>query len=297
MAQPKGIEGLLSGCLHQFLIPTHYGTYKDTIAYNDREFEMILDQYQGYLPRNLRVYHYREGSSPGLILSGYPEIHIPVYELSQSKYSVPDGLRLYTRRGPRSGIPVKRRCFDFVWVNHDDPGGLIAYLDGQDHSLISPYTAVPITFREAAEYVNFRHRHNTAPQGHKFSIALRSVEGCTAGVLIASEPKSRNLCDGTTLEINRCCTDPRYHNVCSALIGRAVRMGKEMGYTRFVSYTLESENGASLKAVGFKSDGLVKGRPAGWNVPSRPRNLPEMYPTGNKKRWILRLKQQDQQGV
>lgn len=292
MAYPENLEALTSSCLHHFLIATSGGTYKDTTAYTDREFEMILDQYQGYLPRNLQVYHYREGSRPGLILSGYPEMHIPVYELSRPKYNVSDGLRLHIRRGPRSGFPVVRRCFDFIWIEHEDPGGLIAFLDGQDYSLISPYTAVPITFREAAEYVNFHHRHNTAPQGHKFSIALRSVEGCTVGVLIASEPKARRLCDGTTLEINRCCADPRYHNVCSALIGRAVRMGKEMGYTRFVSYTLEPESGASLKAAGFKPDGLVKGRAMGWDVPSRPRTLPERYPTGNKKRWVLQCDRQ-----
>ena len=38
--------------------------------------------------------------------------------------------------------------------------------------------------------------------------------------------------DGETLEINRCCTDPRYADVCSCLYARAIRIGREMGYRR-----------------------------------------------------------------
>lgn len=276
---------IASDHLHQFLISIGGKPHKDNTAYNDREFQMILDQYDGYLPKNLRVYHYRASSGPGDILSGYPSIPIPVYELTRPKARVSDGLRLYQKGGPRSGIPIKGRWFDFIWVTHGDPGGLIAYIDGREYSLLSSYTAFPITFKEAAEYVNYHHRHNVAPQGHKFSLALRSVEGYTVGVLIASEPKARYQCDGRTLEINRCCTDPRYHNVCSALIGKAIRMGKEMGYTRFLTYTLESESGSSLKAVGFHVDGIVKA--AGWDSPSRHRSEPERNPDGAKKRWIF----------
>lgn len=273
---------------HLFIININGVSHRDYTIYNDREFHMILDQYWGYLPRNIRAYHFSESTGLNQTVLCFPCIDIPIYELSRPEAAnIPDGLRLFTRRGPRSGVPIRRRYMDFVWINHENPGGLIAYIDGKEYSLLSAYTAVPTTFRDAAEYVNSRHRHNVAPHGHKFSIALRSVEGFTVGVLIASVPKSRHQNDGVTLEVNRCCADFRYHNVCSALTGRAVRMGKELGYTRFISYTLDSETGASLKAAGFRLEGIVKGRKTGWDSPSRQRYLPERYPTGDKKRWIL----------
>lgn len=274
--------------MHLFLIDIGGVPHRDTAACTDREFEMILDQYGGYLPQNIRAYHFQREHGPNEAVMRFPSIPIPIYELTRPEAGkVPEGLRLHHRRGPRAGIPVARRWMDFVWVEHESPGGLIAYLDGGEYSLLSKYTAIPVTFRYAANYINCLHRHNVAPQGHKFSVALESVEGRTVGVLIASEPKARRQNDGRTLEINRCCADPRYHNVCSALIGRAVRMGKEMGYTRFISYTLESEYGSTLKAAGFKLDGIVKGRAGGWDSPSRRRDLPERYPAGDKKRWIL----------
>ena len=92
--------------------------------------------------------------------------------------------------------------------------------------------------------------------------------------------------DGETLEINRCCTDPRYADVCSNLYARAVRIGREMGYRRFLTYTLPAESGSSLRAVGFQPDGIVKDTGAGWDSPSRPRDTTQ-YPVGDKLRWIF----------
>ena len=63
------------------------------------------------------------------------------------------------------------------------------------------------------------------------------------GVAIASIPKARCQMDGLTLEINRCCADPRYADVCSNLYARTIRIGREMGYTRFLTYTLPEESG------------------------------------------------------
>ena len=75
---------------------------------------------------------------------------------------------------------------------------------------------------------------------------------------IASIPKARCQMDGVTLEINRCCADPRYADVCSNLYARTIRIGREMGYTRFLTYTLPEESGSSLRAVGFQVDGVVR---------------------------------------
>ena len=98
--------------------------------------------------------------------------------------------------------------------------------------------------------------------------------------------------DGETLEINRCCTDPRYAdvcNVCSSLYARAVRIGRELGYRRFLTYTLPEESGSSLRAVGFQPDGVAKASAGGWNSPSRPRST-DRYPAGEKLRWVLYVK-------
>ena len=106
------------------------------------------------------------------------------------------------------------------------------------------------------------------------------------GVAVASTPKARRQMDGETLEINRCCTDPRYADVCSSLYARAVRIGRELGYRRFLTYTLPEESGSSLRAVGFQPEGVTKAPAGGWDCPSRPRDTAR-YPAGGKIRWIL----------
>lgn len=147
---------------------------------------------------------------------------------------------------------------------------------------------VPLTFSEAREFVDRYHRHNAAPQGHKFSVGLAAagVEGYI-GIAIASIPKARALNDGLTLEINRVCCDPAYDNACSKLYSAAVKAGKAMGYRRFVTYTLPMESGSSIKAVGFRYDGCTKVRPDGWDCKGRPRKQPHRYPAGSKYRWVL----------
>ena len=275
--------------MHLFIMRINGEFHRDITPYSDRELTMILDRYEGYLPKNLYVHHYERAGLPSEIVMAYPSASIPVYELtctrSRNKH---EGLRLYTGRGPRSGIPIARRYFDYVWVEDDTPGGRIAYVDGREYSYLSEYTTRPISFRDAAEYVDYMHRHNVAPQGHKFSLSLDCVaEERRVGVLIASEPKARHQSDGRTLEVNRTCTDERYHNVCSALIGKALRIGKAMGYKRFISYTLPAESGASMRATGFREDGIVRGSKTGWDSPSRPREMPLRYPDEDKQRWIL----------
>ena len=108
------------------------------------------------------------------------------------------------------------------------------------------------------------------------------------GVAVASTPKARRQMDGETLEINRCCADPRYADVCSCLYARAVRIGRELGYRRFLTYTLPEESGSSLRAAGFQPDGVVKPSASGWNSPARPRDTAR-YPAGEKLRWVRRV--------
>lgn len=117
-------------------------------------------------------------------------------------------------------------------------------------------TIAPVTLREANEFVFTYHRHHKPCTGHKFSISLRDDYGMIHGVAICGRPVSRALDDGYTLEINRLCTDGT-KNACSMLYGACARAAKAMGYKRIITYILESENGASLKASNFRDCGIA----------------------------------------
>lgn len=109
---------------------------------------------------------------------------------------------------------------------------------------------VPITFKAACEFVARMHRHNKPPRGHKFSIGLRDGE-TLVGVAMAGRPVARHFDNGTTIEVNRTCTDGTA-NANSMLYGAVWRAAKAMGYLRAVTYTQEGETGISLRAAGWR---------------------------------------------
>lgn len=115
----------------------------------------------------------------------------------------------------------------------------------------------PIHLRAAREYVAQNHRHNIPPVGGKFAIACFDEERL-CGVAICGRPTARKLDNGETLEIYRNCTDGT-RNACSKLYGACIRIGRDMGYREIITYTLESENGASLKAANFIYEGAAGG--------------------------------------
>jgi len=115
----------------------------------------------------------------------------------------------------------------------------------------------PIKFREASAFVLNNHRHNKPPVGHIFSIAVYDDERL-CGVCMVGRPVGRYFDDGLTLEVNRCCTDGT-KNACSMLYGAAWRAAKALGYRRLVTYTRQSENGASLRAANWRCDGPAGG--------------------------------------
>lgn len=115
----------------------------------------------------------------------------------------------------------------------------------------------PITFKEANSFVKENHRHHGGTVGCKFCLACFKGKELV-GVAICGRPVSRYLDDGTTLEINRLCTIG-VKNACSILYGAACRVAKEMGYKKVITYTLQSENGASLRASNFKYLGIAGG--------------------------------------
>lgn len=138
----------------------------------------------------------------------------------------------------------------------------------------------PITFKKASEYINQNHRHHRATIGCKFCISVVDDDGQLHGVAVCGRPVSRYLDDGFTLEINRVCTDGS-RNACSMLYGASCRIAKAMGYRKVITYTLESEDGASLKASNFVLEGTAGG--THW---TGCRNRGQDIPSEMKKKWV-----------
>lgn len=138
----------------------------------------------------------------------------------------------------------------------------------------------PIHLKQANEFVKEHHRHNIPTTGGKFAISC--VDGDRiCGVAVCGRPVSRKLDNGFTLEIYRNCTDGT-KNACSMLYGACLRIAKNMGYKKVITYTLESENGSSLKASGFLFDGEAGGK--NWSG-ERKRDY-FVSPPEKKNRWI-----------
>lgn len=137
----------------------------------------------------------------------------------------------------------------------------------------------PCHLKAAKEYVKEHHRHNIPPVGGKFAVACYDGDRL-CGVAICGRPTARRSDNGKTLEIYRICTDGTY-NACSKLYGACCRIAKDMGYKRIITYTLESENGASLRASGFTLEGKAGG--LAWTG-ERRRNY-YISPEEMKNRW------------
>jgi hypothetical protein len=127
--------------------------------------------------------------------------------------------------------------------------------------------AKPLHLREANEFVAKYHRHNMPTVGGKFALGVVH-DGKLVGVGIAGRPLARKLDDGKTLEVLRVCTDGTA-NACSFLYSRIAKIARLMGYERIITYTLESEGGASLRAIGAKATGPLHSHD--WGNAARPR--------------------------
>ncbi|MCG4526933.1 XF1762 family protein [Intestinimonas massiliensis (ex Afouda et al. 2020)] len=147
-------------------------------------------------------------------------------------------------------------------------------------------TAKPIELRDANEFVNQLHRHHDPVYRDKLRVAAYDGDRMV-GVAQLGRPVSRVLDDGQTIEVVRLCTDGT-HNACSFLYGRAARVARELGYSKIITYILESEDGASLRAAGWRCEAITNG--GSWSCPSRPRET--TAPTNKKQRWAKTLKRE-----
>lgn len=138
---------------------------------------------------------------------------------------------------------------------------------------------VPCTISDAKAFVAQQHRHHKPPQGGLFAVAVAKDEK-VVGVAIIGRPVSRMLDDGWTAEVTRVATDGT-KNACSKLYGAAVKAALALGYLKIITYTLETESGASLRGAGWKCLGTAGG--GSWSCKSRPRV--DKHPTQLKLRW------------
>lgn len=142
---------------------------------------------------------------------------------------------------------------------------------------------VPLERKEVAEFVNRLHRHHDPVMRDRFRIGAEH-NGVVCGVVQVGNPVARALCDGKTLEVVRLCTDGT-KNACSFLYSAAARVARDLGYSKIITYILDTEDGASLRAAGWHKEEDIRGHT--WNTPSRPRNT--TAPTQDKQRWARYL--------
>lgn len=144
--------------------------------------------------------------------------------------------------------------------------------------------AVPMTIGEAREFVSNFHRHNKAPQGGLFAVGVSDGHQLV-GVAIVGRPVARALDDGNTAEVVRCCViadAPK--GACSFLYARCWQAAKALGWRRMVTYTLQSESGASLRGAGWRVVAELSARDAGgWS--NRPGREWQSVVGQSKLRW------------
>jgi hypothetical protein len=145
--------------------------------------------------------------------------------------------------------------------------------------------AVPMTQREANEFVAVFHRHNLPPRGALFQVGASDGERLV-GVALVGRPVARLLQNGATAEVLRCCViDDAPKGTCSFLYGACWRAAKALGWRKLITYTLQSESGASMRGAGWRLVGEAAKAPAeGWSRDGRERRWQDIY--GQQKlRW------------
>ena len=148
----------------------------------------------------------------------------------------------------------------------------------------------PLTLAQANEMVTSLHRHHKRAQGHRFSLGVYDAQRHCHGAVIVGRPVGGGPKQMWVAEVSRLVSDGT-PNVCSMLYGAAARAAKAMGFLWIQTFILASENGASLKASGWKPDGLSF--PVGWDNGNRPRDLDLPGEGARKQRWKLALNTYD----
>lgn len=145
---------------------------------------------------------------------------------------------------------------------------------------------VPLTLPKANECVRMWHRHHAPLPGGFAWYCLGAVSGSmVVAAAVCGRPTNRNNDDGQTVEVIRLASDGTV-NACSFLYGAAARVARTMGAAQIITYTLESEGGASLRAAGWNRD--KDGIPSWWtHKGSRTPAVSRPHMQERKVRWSV----------
>ena len=147
------------------------------------------------------------------------------------------------------------------------------------------FTIIPLKLKEANDFVTEHHRHNKKTQGHRFSLGVL-YKNTLIGVAIVGRPVARKLDDQFIAEVLRVCIkDPAPKNACSYLYGRCWRVWQAMGGKKLITYTLASESGSSMKAVGWNKVSETKPFKEGKGWTTRKNRMWQPVNSQLKFRW------------
>ena len=175
-----------------------------------------------------------------------------------------------------------------VAAKFDDPETFLHLAPDNPIPLTGSLWTFEANLADANAFVLQHHRHHRPVVGCRFVIGVHDAIR-VRGYAIVGRPVARAFDPATILEVTRLVTDGT-RNACSKLYGavcRHVRMRNRDGahYEKVITYTLNSEHGASLKAAGFSPTAVTRG--GGWSCPSRPRS--DRHPLAPKIRWERKL--------
>lgn len=148
----------------------------------------------------------------------------------------------------------------------------------------------PIKFSVAKQFVLDHHQHCRPPAGWRFGFGCWNGPSLV-GVAMVGRPVARMIDANQVVEVNRLCLDRTLpaalrFNASSKLLSAAAKEAKTRGFQRSITYTLDSENGASMRASGWVEDGRSRG--GSWTRAGRDRPNPK--PTEAKVRWARALR-------
>lgn len=125
-------------------------------------------------------------------------------------------------------------------------------------------TVFPLTRDTALEIIGRHHRHNSRPVGYRFALGARH-NGELVAVACVGRPVAKTYNIEEVAEVNRLCVVPGApKNTCSFLYGACRRVWFAMGGKRCLTYTLESESGASLRGAGWTPTPVERHGDKGW---------------------------------
>ncbi len=146
--------------------------YRDSEIYSDTQFDAVMEHLEWKLPSNMRVFHFGVPGPKQYHLDNPIILRRPVLSLDPMTLATakPPCKTILSDKQAHLRIPVTHRTGRFVICDSADIWPCFRYVDGKRYTLTTQLQVVPLSFRMARDYVQRYHRHNAAPQGHKFSV-------------------------------------------------------------------------------------------------------------------------------